>query len=103
MVTISLSLKFSKNYIFNRDYVNSTLQDASNKEAAGIAIVVLVLVVSPIIIILVRNAVATIQVSKYNYSIFMQLTYFAKIRKLDSIYRHISKQVTNDVVILSII
>lgn len=68
MVTISLSLKFSKNYIFNRDYVNSTLQDASNKEAAGIAIVVLVLVVSPIIIILVRNAVATIQVSKYNYS-----------------------------------
>lgn len=33
----------------------------------------------------------------------MQLTYFAKIRKLDSIYRHISKQVTNDVVILSII
>lgn len=51
--------------------MNSTLQDASNKEAAGIAIVVLVLVVSPIIIILVRNAVATIQVSKYNYSIFM--------------------------------
>lgn len=45
-----------------RDYVNSTLQDASNKEVAGIAIVVLVLVVSPIIIILMRNAVATIQV-----------------------------------------
>lgn len=44
--------------------MNSTLQDASNKEVAGIAIVVLVLVVSPIIIILVRNAVATIQVSK---------------------------------------
>jgi len=38
------------------------LQDASNKEVAGIAIVVLVLVVSPIIIILMRNAVATIQV-----------------------------------------
>lgn len=47
--------------------MNSTLQDASNKEAAGIAIVVLVLVVSPIIIILVRNAVATIQVSRTNY------------------------------------
>lgn len=45
-----------------RDYVNSTLQDASNKEVAGIAIVVLVLMVSPIIIILMRNAVATIQV-----------------------------------------
>lgn len=44
--------------------MNSTLQDASNKEVAGIAIVVLVLVVSPIIIILVRNAVATIQVSE---------------------------------------
>lgn len=45
-----------------RNYVNSTLQDASNKEVAGIAIVVLVLMVSPIIIILMRNAVATIQV-----------------------------------------
>jgi hypothetical protein len=45
-----------------RDYVNSSLLDASHKEAYGIAILVLVLVVSPIIIILVRNAVATIQV-----------------------------------------
>lgn len=51
---------------FCRDYVNSTLQDASNKEVAGIAIVVLVLVVSPIIIILMRNAVATIQVCDSN-------------------------------------
>ncbi|XP_043677972.1 receptor-type guanylate cyclase daf-11 isoform X2 [Vespula pensylvanica] len=49
-----------------RNYVNSTLQDASNKEVAGIAIVVLVLVVSPIIIILVRNAVATIQMYAAN-------------------------------------
>lgn len=49
-----------------RNYVNSTLQDASNKEVAGIAIVVLVLVVSPIIIILMRNAVATIQVCDSN-------------------------------------
>lgn len=47
--------------------MNSTLQDASNKEVAGIAILALVLVVSPIIIMLVRNAVATIQVSKYTY------------------------------------
>jgi hypothetical protein len=45
-----------------RDYVNSNLIDASHKEAYGIAILVLVLVVSPIIIILVHNAVATIQV-----------------------------------------
>ena len=55
--------------VANRDYVNSTLQDASNKEVAGIAIVVLVLVVSPIIIILVRNAVATIQVSDCSFHI----------------------------------
>ncbi|XP_012256293.1 receptor-type guanylate cyclase daf-11 isoform X2 [Athalia rosae] len=49
-----------------RTYVNSNLQDASNKEVAGIAIVVLVLVISPIIIILVRNAVATIQMYAAN-------------------------------------
>ncbi|XP_034946269.1 uncharacterized protein [Chelonus insularis] len=49
-----------------RDHVNSTLKDASNKQAAGIAIVVLVLVISPIIIILVRNAVATIQMYAAN-------------------------------------
>lgn len=53
--------------------MNSTLQDASNKEVAGIAIVVLVLVVSPIIIILVRNAVATIQVSENIRSISVYL------------------------------
>ncbi|XP_023724757.1 uncharacterized protein LOC111873908 isoform X2 [Cryptotermes secundus] len=49
-----------------RDYVNSNLLDASHKEAYGIAILVLVLVVSPIIIILVRNAVATIQMYSAN-------------------------------------
>lgn len=37
------------------------LREASNQEAVGIAILVLVLIVSPVIIILVRNAVATIQ------------------------------------------
>ncbi|KAJ4430762.1 hypothetical protein ANN_19353 [Periplaneta americana] len=52
-----------------RDYVNSNLVDASHKEAYGIAILVLVLVVSPIIIILVRNAVATIQ-SQYDPEIY---------------------------------
>lgn len=36
--------------------------EASDKEAIGIAILVTVLIVSPIIIILVRNVVATIQV-----------------------------------------
>lgn len=36
--------------------------EADHKEAIGIAILVVVLLVSPIIIILVRNAAATIQV-----------------------------------------
>uniref|UniRef100_A0A0C9QND4 guanylate cyclase n=1 Tax=Fopius arisanus TaxID=64838 RepID=A0A0C9QND4_9HYME len=49
-----------------RENVNSTLQEASNRQVAGIAIVALVLVISPIIIILVRNAVATIQVYAAN-------------------------------------
>ncbi|XP_046389564.1 uncharacterized protein LOC124158484 [Ischnura elegans] len=44
-----------------RDYVNDILRKANNEEAIGVAILALVLVVSPIIIILVRNAVATIQ------------------------------------------
>ncbi|XP_055911221.1 uncharacterized protein LOC129945467 isoform X3 [Eupeodes corollae] len=44
-----------------KDYVENTLVQASNKEAVGIAILVVVLLVSPIIIILVRNAAATIQ------------------------------------------
>uniref|UniRef100_A0A1B6MQA4 guanylate cyclase n=1 Tax=Graphocephala atropunctata TaxID=36148 RepID=A0A1B6MQA4_9HEMI len=44
-----------------RNYINETLQDASSKEALGIAILALVLLIAPIIIILVRNAVATIQ------------------------------------------
>nr|CAD7422179.1 unnamed protein product [Timema poppensis] len=45
-----------------RRHVNLSLSDASHKEAYGVIILVLVLAVSPIIIILVRNAVATIQV-----------------------------------------
>ncbi|KAG8330393.1 hypothetical protein J6590_064845 [Homalodisca vitripennis] len=44
-----------------KNYINETLQDASSKEALGIAILALVLLIAPIIIILVRNAVATIQ------------------------------------------
>ncbi|XP_071446194.1 uncharacterized protein [Hetaerina americana] len=44
-----------------REYVNDILRKANNEEAVGVAILALVLVVSPIIIILVRNAVATIQ------------------------------------------
>lgn len=49
-----------------REYVNSNLKEASSSEVAGIAIVVLVLVVSPIIIFLMRNAVGTIQMYAAN-------------------------------------
>ncbi|KAL1138257.1 hypothetical protein AAG570_009946 [Ranatra chinensis] len=51
-----------------REYVNSDLKDANNKEAIGIVILVIVLLVSPIIIVLVKNAVDTIQVSAMNLS-----------------------------------
>lgn len=45
-----------------REYVDEQLRDAAKKEAVGIGILVVVLCVSPIIIILVKNAAATIQV-----------------------------------------
>lgn len=48
---------------FSRDEVNKLLKQASDDEAVGISILVTVLIVSPIIIMLVQNAVATIQVS----------------------------------------
>lgn len=43
--------------------MDSTLAEADRKEAIGIAILVVVLLVSPVIIVLVKNAAATIQVS----------------------------------------
>ncbi|RZC42938.1 uncharacterized protein BDFB_008937, partial [Asbolus verrucosus] len=49
-----------------RDYVSSALYDASNREAVGVAILVVVLAVSPVIIWLVHNAVATIQLYAAN-------------------------------------
>ncbi|KAJ8932489.1 hypothetical protein NQ318_005547, partial [Aromia moschata] len=49
-----------------RDYVNDNLREAANREAVGIAILVVVLAVSPVIIWLVRNAVATIQLYAAN-------------------------------------
>jgi len=45
-----------------REYVDKTLVEADRKEAIGIAILVVVLLVSPVIIVLVKNAAATIQV-----------------------------------------
>jgi hypothetical protein len=69
-----------------RDYVNSNLLDASHKEAYGIAILVLVLVVSPVIIILVHNAVATIQVW-HSQSL--------RTLQLELHIQHISKSVTS--------
>jgi hypothetical protein len=49
-----------------RDYVSNALYDATNKEAVGVAILIVVLAVSPIIIWLVHNAVATIQLYAAN-------------------------------------
>lgn len=45
------------------DYVKGNLRDAANQEALGITILIVVLAVSPVIIWLVHNAVATIQVN----------------------------------------
>lgn len=49
-------------FSFFREEVNKLLKEASDDEAVGISILVTVLIVSPIIIMLVQNAVATIQV-----------------------------------------
>ncbi|CRK95793.1 CLUMA_CG009250, isoform A [Clunio marinus] len=49
-----------------RDEVQMLLKEALDKEAIGIAILVTVLIVSPIIIILVKNVVATIQLYSLN-------------------------------------
>lgn len=46
-----------------RNDVLANIQKASNREAIGVSILVVVLLVSPVIIFLVRNAAATIQVS----------------------------------------
>ncbi|EDW36367.1 GL16716 [Drosophila persimilis] len=51
-----------------KEYVDKTLVEADRKEAIGIAILVVVLLVSPVIIILVRNAAATIQHYALNLS-----------------------------------
>ncbi|CAH0563810.1 unnamed protein product [Brassicogethes aeneus] len=49
-----------------REYVDENLQEAASREAIGIATLVGVLAVSPVIIWLVRNAVATIQLYAAN-------------------------------------
>ncbi|KAH8272839.1 hypothetical protein KR018_003305 [Drosophila ironensis] len=51
-----------------KQYVDSTLAEADRKEAIGIAILVVVLLVSPVIIVLVKNAAATIQLYALNLS-----------------------------------
>ncbi|KAH8320357.1 hypothetical protein KR067_000175 [Drosophila pandora] len=51
-----------------KEYVDSTLAEADRKEAIGIAILVVVLLVSPVIIVLVKNAAATIQLYAVNLS-----------------------------------
>lgn len=61
-----------------RDYVNNTLRDASSKEVLGIAILALVLLIAPIIIILVRNAVATIQVPTIQFLLAIMSNYLLR-------------------------
>uniref|UniRef100_A0A6P4E920 guanylate cyclase n=1 Tax=Drosophila rhopaloa TaxID=1041015 RepID=A0A6P4E920_DRORH len=51
-----------------KEYVDETLVQADRKEAIGIAILVVVLLVSPVIIVLVKNAAATIQLYAFNLS-----------------------------------
>ncbi|XP_052839651.1 LOW QUALITY PROTEIN: uncharacterized protein LOC128254553 [Drosophila gunungcola] len=51
-----------------KEYVDKTLVEADRKEAIGIAILVVVLLVSPVIIVLVKNAAATIQLYALNLS-----------------------------------
>ncbi|XP_017024987.1 uncharacterized protein [Drosophila kikkawai] len=51
-----------------KEYVDKTLKEADRKEAIGIAILVVVLLVSPVIIVLVKNAAATIQLYALNLS-----------------------------------
>nr|XP_016941251.2 uncharacterized protein LOC108018235 [Drosophila suzukii]XP_036670048.1 uncharacterized protein LOC108018235 [Drosophila suzukii]XP_036670049.1 uncharacterized protein LOC108018235 [Drosophila suzukii] len=51
-----------------KEYVDKTLVEADRKEAIGIAILVVVLLVSPVIIVLVKNAAATIQHYALNLS-----------------------------------
>ncbi|KAH1000496.1 hypothetical protein HUJ05_008608 [Dendroctonus ponderosae] len=50
------------------EYVSGNLRDAANQEAVGITILIVVLAVSPVIIWLVHNAVATIQVPAEYYA-----------------------------------
>lgn len=51
-------------YFFHRDSVEISINEASQKEMLGMTILVVVLVLSPVIIALVKNAVNTIQVFK---------------------------------------
>lgn len=55
--------------LIHRNDVIAKIRRASNSEAIGISILVVVLLVSPVIIFLVRNAANTIQVTHINYII----------------------------------
>lgn len=61
-ICILISFHLSHVNLNGRDEAKQLLKQASDDEAVGIAILVTVMMVSPIIIILVKNAVATIQV-----------------------------------------
>lgn len=53
--------------LFHSDDVNSNITNAKYSTYAGIFILAVVLVVSPVIIFLVRNATNTIQVGVFNF------------------------------------
>lgn len=60
---------------FYRDDVNSNIMDAKYSTYIGCAILAVVLVVSPVIIFLVRNATNTIQVSFFPSFAFIHITH----------------------------
>lgn len=68
---------------FHRNDVIAKIRRASNSEAVGISILVVVLLVSPVIIFLVRNAANTIQVTPHTSYITLQLAPYHTI--VDSI------------------
>lgn len=59
-------IDFSYCFLLSREEVQKVLDTADRMETFGIGILIVVLIVSPIIIILVRNAVATIQMYAVN-------------------------------------
>lgn len=69
---------FANNHLMSiREDMTHNIHEASNSTAIGIAILVVVLVLSPLIIFLVRNAASTIQVCSLDAQVFVhKINYF---------------------------